>query len=140
MRVHDHSQRSVIHTVSRETQWAHCACYCNLGGPRLPSAQVRRRIRHPACTILHTEPTMSFNQDQSSAKKHMGPTDAALIPLGFGLTVGFTASLVPRSGRCQTGHKHEGSCASIGLWRLQGRKGGRRKDQSPSLESDHRVF
>lgn len=27
--------------------------------------------------------TMSFNQDQSSAKEHMGPTDAALIPLGF---------------------------------------------------------
>lgn len=49
----------------------------------------------------------------------MGPADAVLIPLGFCLTVGCTASLVLWFGRCQVGHKHEESSASIGL-----RKGG----------------
>lgn len=49
--------------------------------------------------------TMSFNQEQSSAKAHMGSTDAALIPLGFCLTAGCAAPLVPWSGCCPVGHK-----------------------------------
>lgn len=40
---------------------------------------------------------MSFNQDQSSPEEHMGPTDAALIPLGFCLTAGRAAPLIPWS-------------------------------------------
>lgn len=34
----------------------------------------------PPQYFIHTK---SFNQDQSSAQEHMGPTDAPLIPLGF---------------------------------------------------------
>lgn len=46
------------------------------------SAQVMRRIRHPASTILHTYNEFLI-KTKSSAEQHMGPTDAALIPLGF---------------------------------------------------------
>lgn len=50
----------------------------------------------PAQYFIHT---MSFNHDQSSTQEHMGPTDAALIPLGFFcLTAGRTAALVLWSG------------------------------------------
>lgn len=58
----------------------------------------------------------------------MGPTDAALIPLGFCLTAGCTAPLVPWSGFCPVGHKHESSSATSGpfkSWRL--------RPQSPHL-------
>lgn len=54
--------------------------------------------------------TMSFNQDQSSAKEHMGPTDAALIPLGFFFLSSSGSALRPLSPgllRCPVAHKHE---------------------------------
>lgn len=91
------NQCSLILPISSETQWLQPACYCNLGASCLQSAQKSwggLDIRPPQC-FIHT---MSFNQDQSSAKEHMGPTDTALIPLGFCLRAGCTAPLVPRLG------------------------------------------
>lgn len=87
--------------------------------------------------------TMSFNQERSSAEEHMGPTDAALIPLGFCLTAGCTAPLVPWSGCCPVGHKHKSSSATpsglLKSWVVKAATPAR-WNYSPGMWSDHQLW